>query len=48
MMQKKGVRILQLTSLYHFIYGIKRLGLKQNLTFNQGTRKGFGALRGRG
>ena len=43
--QKKGARILQLTSLHHFIYNKKRLGLKRNLTFNQGTRKRFGALR---
>ena len=41
---KKGARILQLTSFHHFIYGKKRLGLKRNLTFNQGTRTIFGAL----
>ena len=45
---KKGARILQLTSFHHFIYSKKRLGLKRNLAFNQGTRKIFGALRSLG
>ena len=45
---KKGARILQITSFNHFIYSKKRLGLKRNLTFNQGTRKIFGALRSLG
>ena len=45
---KKGARILQLTSFHHFICSKKRLALKRNLTFNQGTRKIFGALRSLG
>ena len=45
---KKGAIILQLTSFHHFIYSKKRLGLKRNPTFNQGTRKIFGALRSLG
>ena len=43
---KKGARILQFTSFHHFLYSKKRLELRTNLTFKQGTRKGCGTLRG--
>ena len=43
---KEGTRILPHTSFHHFIYSKKRLGLKENLTFNQGTRTRFWALKG--
>ena len=41
-------RILQLTSFHYFIYSNKRVRLKRNLTFNQGTRKEIWGLRSLG
>ena len=43
-----GERILQLTSFHYFICSKKRVRLKRNLTFNQGTRKEIWSLRSLG